>query len=112
MATVIKTSPFSAPRIINISSISLKPANPFCLSFSHNNNRSIPNFSLTKPSLQFPTKPSLRFVKFTPFSSQGETETTDTEQTIQEPEIETSKRDIKCFRGCHESCILMNRKVD
>uniref|UniRef100_A0A6N2LGW5 Uncharacterized protein n=1 Tax=Salix viminalis TaxID=40686 RepID=A0A6N2LGW5_SALVM len=67
MATVIKTSPFSAPRIINISSISLKPANPFCLSFSHNNSRSIPNFSLTKPSLQFPTK---------------------TEQTIQEPEIE------------------------
>ena len=26
--------------------------------------------------------------KFTPFSSQGETETTETEQTIQEPEIE------------------------
>lgn len=29
-------------------------------------------------------------MKFTPFSSQGETETTETEQTIQEPEIEDS----------------------
>ncbi|XP_011047049.1 PREDICTED: grpE protein homolog, mitochondrial isoform X2 [Populus euphratica] len=90
MATVIKTPPFSAPRIINSSSISLKYANPLCLSFSHNNNRSIPNFSLTKNSLRFPTKPSLRFVKFAPFSSQGETEITETEETIQEPEIEDS----------------------
>ncbi|KAJ6884148.1 protein GrpE isoform X2 [Populus alba x Populus x berolinensis] len=90
MATVIKTPPFSAPRIINNSSISLKYANPLCLSFSHNSNRSIPNFSVTKNSLRFPTKPSLRFVKFVPFSSQGETETTETEETIQEPEIEDS----------------------
>ncbi|CAK7341651.1 unnamed protein product [Dovyalis caffra] len=92
MATMIKTPSFSAPRIINNSSIiSLKSANPFCLSFGHNNNnKSISDFSLTKNSLRFPTKPSLRFLKFVPFVSQGETETTETEQTIQEPEIEDS----------------------
>ncbi|KAJ0014441.1 hypothetical protein Pint_20793 [Pistacia integerrima] len=86
MATVIKTPPFHPPPT-RVLSTSLKSTKPFCLSFRQHRSISTRVFSRTA-SLRFAAIPSLRFVKLAPLASSGETETTETEKEIQEPQVE------------------------
>ncbi|XP_038724809.1 protein GrpE-like isoform X2 [Tripterygium wilfordii] len=88
MATVLKTTPFRAPLPPRLTVISVNGSRPFCLSFKP---RSIGSkLSLVNPLL-FAGESSLRFVNFVPFASQeGKIETAETEETLQEPEIEGS----------------------
>ncbi|XP_031286796.1 uncharacterized protein LOC116145477 [Pistacia vera] len=88
MATVIKTPPFHPPPT-RVLSTSLKSTKPFCLSFRQHRSISTRVFSRTA-SLRFAAIPSLRFVKLVPLASSGETETTETEKEIQEPQVEDS----------------------
>ncbi|KAJ9179847.1 hypothetical protein P3X46_008163 [Hevea brasiliensis] len=93
MATVLKTPPLRAPlppRLLTApatNNVSLKYSLPFCLPFRH---RSISTKLSSTCFLQFAVKSSPRFVKFVPFSSQGETKTTETQEAIQGPEIQDS----------------------
>ncbi|OMO69937.1 GrpE nucleotide exchange factor [Corchorus capsularis] len=87
MATLLKTLPFKSPpslppRVTPISLIS--PNTPFHVCFKQRLPR-------TSCSLRFTSTPSLRFLKLVPFASNGgETETTETQQEVQEPQIEDS----------------------
>ncbi|XP_002530954.2 protein GrpE isoform X1 [Ricinus communis] len=95
MATVLKTPPLRAPlppRLMYTKNFSLKSPNPFRLPIRY---KSISTTATTTKltstnSLQLAAKSSLRFVKLVPFASEGETETTQTEETVQEPEIQDS----------------------
>ncbi|KAK0598943.1 hypothetical protein LWI29_000951 [Acer saccharum] len=88
MATVLKTAAFQAPP--RTPAISLKYPKPSCVSFRQHLRTSAAKLSSRTTSLRFACVPSLRFVKFRPFSSTGETETTETQEEIQEPQIEDS----------------------
>ncbi|XP_062166014.1 uncharacterized protein LOC133872510 isoform X2 [Alnus glutinosa] len=82
MATVLKAPTIRValpPRPTN--STSSKSEKPFCVSYRH----STPKHSRLS-SLRFSRLPSLRFVKFVPFTSSGETETTDTQEEVQQPQ--------------------------
>ncbi|KAK8593989.1 hypothetical protein V6N13_042473 [Hibiscus sabdariffa] len=83
MATLLKTLPFKSPPPLTprVTTFSLNSSKPFHVCFKQR---------LPRPSrpLRFSFPPSLRFVKFVPFA--GETETTDTQQQVQEPQIEDS----------------------
>uniref|UniRef100_A0A2N9GD54 GrpE protein homolog n=1 Tax=Fagus sylvatica TaxID=28930 RepID=A0A2N9GD54_FAGSY len=84
MATVLNTPTIRAP-FPPRSTISSKSQKPFCVSFRHSTTK--PSLPLT--SLRFSHHlPSLRFVKFVPFASSGETETTETQtqDEVQEPQ--------------------------
>ncbi|XP_021282245.1 uncharacterized protein LOC110415082 [Herrania umbratica] len=86
MATLLKTLPFKSPPSLppRVTPISLISPKPFRVCFKHRIARTICPF-------RFSSTPSLRFVKLVPFSSNGgETETTETQQEIQEPQIEDS----------------------
>ncbi|ESR50509.1 hypothetical protein CICLE_v10031794mg [Citrus x clementina] len=88
MATVIKTPPFHASSLpaTRAAPISLKSPKPICISFRQ---RLISTSRLyhRSNSLRFVSVQSLRFVKFSPLASTGETET---QEEIQEPQIEES----------------------
>uniref|UniRef100_A0A2P2JTL4 GrpE protein homolog n=2 Tax=Rhizophora mucronata TaxID=61149 RepID=A0A2P2JTL4_RHIMU len=93
MATFLKTLPFRElipPRTPTTYIVSLKSPKPSCLSFGH---KRIGTRISRTGSLRFAVRPSLRFVKFAPFASQGEAETAETEQAVQEPEIKHDPSD-------------------
>ncbi|GMI79006.1 embryo defective 1241, Chloroplast GrpE 1 [Hibiscus trionum] len=83
MATLLKTVPFKSPPPLtpHVTTFSLNSSKPFHVCFKQR---------LPRPSrpLRFSFTPSLRFVKLVPFA--GETETTDTQQEVEEPQIEDS----------------------
>ncbi|KAL4375911.1 hypothetical protein GQ457_02G029910 [Hibiscus cannabinus] len=83
MATLLKTLPSKSPPPLTprVTTFSLNSSKPFHVCFKQR---------LPRPSrpLRFSFTPSLRFVKLVPFA--GETETTDTQQEVQEPQIEDS----------------------
>ncbi|KAK8628181.1 hypothetical protein V6N13_063892 [Hibiscus sabdariffa] len=83
MATLLKTLPSKSPSPLTprVTTFSLNSSKPFHVCFKQR---------LPRPSrpLRFSFTPSLRFVKLVPFA--GETETTDTQQEVQEPQIEDS----------------------
>ncbi|KAF5749141.1 grpE protein mitochondrial [Tripterygium wilfordii] len=86
MATVLKTTPSRAPLPPRLAANSLNGSRPFCLSFRP---RTIACKLSLVNSLLFAGESSLRFVKFVPLASQeGKIETAETEETLQEPEIE------------------------
>ncbi|KAM1078890.1 hypothetical protein ACFX2J_013631 [Malus domestica] len=87
MANVFRTSPFSAPIAPPPSAAS--PNSRKCSPVSFRLNQTSGNSTpyLTVSSLRFSHLPSLRFVKFAPLASQGETETAETvEKEVQEGE--------------------------
>ncbi|WCJ27656.1 Co-chaperone GrpE family protein [Euphorbia peplus] len=89
MATLLRTPPLTAPLPPRLSTtatgVSLNFPKQFCLSFRQH--RSISTTSFSSGSLHFTSRFSPSFLKFVPFSSQGETET---EQQIEEPQIKDS----------------------
>ncbi|KAF2306823.1 hypothetical protein GH714_021724 [Hevea brasiliensis] len=89
MATVLKNAAVEGapPTTTSHQQCFLNSSIPSCLAFRH---RSISTKFPPSSFLQFAAKSSPRFVKFAPFSSQGETETAETQETIQEPEIQDS----------------------
>ncbi|KAK2638404.1 hypothetical protein Ddye_026199 [Dipteronia dyeriana] len=88
MATVLKTAAFQAPP--RTPAIWLKYPKPSCVSFRQHLRTSSAKLSSRTTSRRFASVPSLRFVKFRPFSSTGETEITQTQEEILEPQIEDS----------------------
>lgn len=85
MATVLKTAAFHGPPLPPLRK-AVVPHKFTSLSFSLHHRT-----AATRLSLRFSAAPSLRFVKFQPFASSGETEATQTTQEeIQEPEVEVS----------------------
>lgn len=86
MATLLKTLPFKSPPPLTprVSPISLNSPKPFLVCFKQRPPR-------TTCPLRFSFTPSLRFVKLVPFASNGgETETTETQQEVQEAQIEVT----------------------
>ncbi|XVF42688.1 hypothetical protein PTKIN_Ptkin01aG0384700 [Pterospermum kingtungense] len=86
MATLLKTLPFKSPPPLppRVSPISLNSSKPLPVCFKQRLPR-------TTCPLRASFTPSLRFVKLVPFASNGgETETTETQQEVQEPQIEDS----------------------
>ncbi|XVE90271.1 hypothetical protein DITRI_Ditri20bG0065300 [Diplodiscus trichospermus] len=86
MATLLKTLPFKSPPLLapRVTPISSNSSKPFHVCFKQR----LP--SSTCP-LRFSSTPSFRFVKFVPFASNGgETETAETQQEVQEHQIEDS----------------------
>ncbi|XP_022743307.1 uncharacterized protein LOC111294308 [Durio zibethinus] len=86
MATLLKTLPFKSPPPLtpHVTLISLNSSKPFHVCFKQRLPR-------TTCPLRFSSIPSLRFVKLVPFASNGgETQTTDTQQVVEEPQIEDS----------------------
>ncbi|KAL4354068.1 hypothetical protein GQ457_06G016210 [Hibiscus cannabinus] len=82
MATLLKTQPFkSPPSPLTPRVTTSNSSKPSHVCFKHRLPRS------SRPLLSSFT-PSLRFVKLVPFA--GDTETTDTQQEVQEPQIEDS----------------------
>ncbi|GAV87436.1 GrpE domain-containing protein [Cephalotus follicularis] len=91
MATVIKTAPCQAPLPPRVTATSLKSPKHQFLSLKRPNIDA--NSRICRPSsLRFASCRSLRFVKFVPLVSHGETETTETieEEEVHEPQIENS----------------------
>ncbi|XP_044500883.1 protein GrpE-like [Mangifera indica] len=88
MATIIKTPPFHAPPTL-LPSPSAKSTKAFCLSFrqQHRSTTATTRVFSRTAHLCFSAIPSLRLVKFAPLASSGETETTQTEEEIEEPEV-------------------------
>ncbi|XVF30681.1 hypothetical protein REPUB_Repub16aG0079100 [Reevesia pubescens] len=86
MATLLKTVPFKSPPPLTprVTPISLNSPKPFNVCFR----QGLPRTSFP---LRFSYTPSLRLVKLVPFASNGgETETTGTQQEVQDPQIEDS----------------------
>ncbi|KAL5770190.1 hypothetical protein ACOSP7_014344 [Xanthoceras sorbifolium] len=92
MATVLKTASFQAPIRLqpHTAAISLKSQKPICLYLRQHHRTTAAKLSSRTTSLRFAGVSSLRFIKFRPFASTGETETTETQEEIQEPQIEDS----------------------
>ncbi|KAM1184274.1 hypothetical protein ACFX15_013262 [Malus domestica] len=87
MANVFRTSPFSAPIAPPPSAASPNSRKRSPVSFRLNQTSGNSTPYLTVSSLRFSHLPSLRFVKFAPLASQGETETAETvEKEVQEGE--------------------------
>ncbi|KAL6272378.1 hypothetical protein ACE6H2_023070 [Prunus campanulata] len=84
MANVLRTSPFGAPFAQLPSILSPNSQKPSYVSFRQSQSGSIPYLTLS--SLRFSHLPSLRFAKFVPLASQGETETTETVEEVRQPE--------------------------
>lgn len=105
MATVLKTPPLKAPLTPRLLSngVSVSSSVPFCLPLRH---RSIITKLSASSFLPFALKSSPRFVKFVPFSSQGETETAETQETIQEPEVQVSP--LPVYAQLHDEINLGN----
>ncbi|XVF06714.1 hypothetical protein REPUB_Repub06bG0074500 [Reevesia pubescens] len=86
MATLLKMLPFkSAPPLPpRVTPIPFNSPKPYHVCFKQRLPR-------TSCSLRYSSTPSLRFLKLVPFaSSGGETETAETQQEVQEPQIEDS----------------------
>ncbi|GMI65011.1 embryo defective 1241, Chloroplast GrpE 1 [Hibiscus trionum] len=81
MATLLKTQPFKSPPHLTPRVTTSNSSKPFHVCFKQRLPRS------SRP-LRFSFTPSLRFVKLVPFA--GETETTDTQKEVQEPQIQDS----------------------
>ncbi|ONH94690.1 hypothetical protein PRUPE_7G026500 [Prunus persica] len=84
MANVLRTSPLGATFAQLPSTLSPNSPKPSYVSFRQSQSGSIPYLTLS--SLRFPHLPSLRFAKFVPLASQGETETTETVEEVRQPE--------------------------
>ncbi|XP_044468142.1 protein GrpE-like [Mangifera indica] len=84
MATVIKTPPFQAAPTRVPSTCSKSTNKPFCLSFRIRQNRTTTTARVCSRTA------SLRFIKLAPLASTGETEITETEEEIQQPQVEDS----------------------
>ncbi|XP_007029907.2 PREDICTED: protein GrpE isoform X1 [Theobroma cacao] len=86
MATLLKTLPFKSPASLppRVTPISLISPKPFRVCLKQ-------RIARTSCPFRFSSTPSLRFVKLVPLASNGgETETTETQQEVQEPQIEDS----------------------
>ncbi|KAA3486511.1 protein GrpE-like [Gossypium australe] len=88
MAVLLKTLPFKStplpPLSPSLKPISLNSPRPFYVCFKQRLPR-------TPGALRFSSSPSLRFVKLVPFASNGgETETAETQEEVEEPQIEDS----------------------
>ncbi|KAL5864925.1 hypothetical protein ACOSQ3_002439 [Xanthoceras sorbifolium] len=118
MATVLITASFQAPIRLqsHTAAISLKSAKPICLSLRQHHRTAAAKLSSRTTSIRFAGVSSLRFVKFRPFASTGETETTETQEEIQEPQIEVQRvalffehsKEIVFFCSC--SKLIFNGK--
>ncbi|MBA0752384.1 hypothetical protein Gogos_001223 [Gossypium gossypioides] len=92
MAVLLKTLPFKStplpPLSPSLRPISLNSPRPFYVCFKQRLPR-------TPGALRFSSSPSLRFVKLVPFASNGgETETAETQEEVQEPQIEVAMLQI------------------
>ncbi|EOY10409.1 Co-chaperone GrpE family protein [Theobroma cacao] len=86
MATLLKTLPFKSPASLppRVTPISLISPKPFRVCLKQ-------RIARTSCPFRFSSTPSLRFVKLVPLASNGgETETTEAQQEVQEPQIEDS----------------------
>ncbi|PPS16558.1 hypothetical protein GOBAR_AA04007 [Gossypium barbadense] len=88
MAVLLKTLPFKytplPPLSPSLRPISLNSPRPFYVCFKLRLPR-------TPGALRFSSSPSLRFVKLVPFASNGgETETAETQEEVEEPQIEVA----------------------
>ncbi|XP_018822742.1 protein GrpE isoform X1 [Juglans regia] len=91
MATILNTPTIRALLPTRPSTTIYKTPKAFCASFRHN---AVKHSGLS--SLPFSHLPSPLFVKFVPFASSGETETTENQGKVQEPQqVEESQEEVE-----------------
>lgn len=91
MATILNTPTIRALLPTRPSTTIYKTPKAFCASFRHN---AVKHSRLS--SLPFSHLPSRPFVKFVPFASSGETETTENQGKVQEPQqAEESQEEVQ-----------------